>query len=49
MVVVVANLKAAKLMGMESQGMILAANADDGKLAVVSPLSDDVGPGAEVR
>lgn len=31
-VIVVANLKPAKLMGLESQGMILAVESDDGKL-----------------
>ena len=30
-IVIVANLKPAKLMGMESQGMLLAANAEDHK------------------
>ena len=48
-VVVVANLKPAKLMGMESQGMILAANDADGALTIVSPVDDTIGPGAEVR
>ena len=49
MVVVVANLKSAKLMGLESQGMILAASNEDGKLTLVSPMDDEIGPGAEVR
>jgi len=49
LVVVVANLQPAKLMGMESQGMILAASNADGKLALVSPLQDEVGPGATVK
>lgn len=35
-VVIVANLKPAKLMGMESQGMILAVENEDGKLQVLS-------------
>ena len=48
-IVVVANLKPAKLMGMESQGMVLAASNADGKLTLVSPLDVHVGPGAEVR
>lgn len=48
-VVVVANLKPAKLMGMESQGMILAASNAAGELALVSPLSTTIGGGAEVR
>jgi methionyl-tRNA synthetase len=38
-VVIVANLKPAKLMGIESQGMILAASTDgDEELAVVTLL-----------
>lgn len=48
-VVVVANLKPAKLMGQESQGMLLAANTDDGDLAIATFEKDDIGPGAEVR
>lgn len=48
-IVVVANLKPAKLMGMESQGMVLAASNADGKLTLVSPLDVSIGPGAEVR
>jgi methionyl-tRNA synthetase len=35
-VVVVANLKPAKLMGMESQGMVLAVENEEGKLQVLS-------------
>ncbi len=46
-VVVVANLKPAKLMGYESNGMLLAANLD-GKLSLVSP-AEAIGLGAEVR
>ena len=48
-IVVVANLKPAKLMGMESQGMVLAASNADGKLTLVSPIDAGVGPGSEVR
>ena len=48
-VVIVANLKPAKLMGMESQGMILAASNADGKLTLVSPIDAGIGSGAEVR
>jgi methionyl-tRNA synthetase len=47
-VVVVANLQPAKLMGLESQGMILAASNDKGELTLVSPLSD-IGPGVTVK
>ncbi len=46
-VVVVANLKPAKLMGIESRGMLLAAN-DGEKLVLVTP-EGDVGVGAGVR
>lgn len=49
MVVIVANLKPAKLMGIESQGMILAANLPDGSLSLVQPDSSLAEPGAEVR
>jgi methionyl-tRNA synthetase len=48
-VILVANLAPAKLMGLESHGMLLAANTSDGKLALVSPLSDQIDCGAEVR
>ncbi len=47
MVVVVVNLKAAKLMGHVSQGMLLAANSDSG-LSLISPI-DPSPVGAEVR
>jgi methionyl-tRNA synthetase len=46
-VVVVVNLKPAKLMGLESQGMLLAANSDSG-LTLVTPMSF-APAGAEVR
>ena len=45
-VVIVANLETAKLMGVESNGMVLAASAG-GKLAVLS-LDRDLPPGAKV-
>lgn len=45
----VANLKPAKIMGIESQGMILAASTKDGKLSVLRPESGDIGEGAEIR
>ena len=35
-VVIVANLKPAKLMGLESQGMVLAVENEEGKLQVLS-------------
>ncbi|HLP28799.1 MAG TPA: methionine--tRNA ligase [Candidatus Didemnitutus sp.] len=48
-IVVVANLKPAKLMGMESQGMVLAASNAEGKLTLVTPSDAGIGAGAEVR
>jgi methionyl-tRNA synthetase len=48
-VTVVVNLKPAKLMGLESQGMLLAANMPDGSLALVTPEKSSVEAGAEVR
>lgn len=48
-IVVVANLKPAKLMGMESQGMVLAASNAEGTLTLVTPSDAGIGAGAEVR
>ncbi len=48
-IVIVANLQPAKLMGEESQGMLLAANSEDGRLVIVVPEKDDIGIGATVR
>jgi methionyl-tRNA synthetase len=45
-VIIVANLEAAKLMGIESQGMVLAGSAE-GRLAVLT-LDRDLPPGAKV-
>jgi methionyl-tRNA synthetase len=39
-VVIVHNLQPAKLMGQESQGMLLAASDENGKLIIISPLSE---------
>ncbi len=47
-VVVVANLQPAKLMGNESQGMLLAANEENGNLSIVTIL-DDLPAGTVVR
>lgn len=48
-IVVIVNLKPAKLMGIESQGMLLAGITDDqSKLALVQ-LSDDLPEGCVVR
>lgn len=46
-VIVVANLKPAKLMGIESQGMLLAAVKDD-KLSIITTL-DDIESGTQVK
>jgi methionyl-tRNA synthetase len=46
-IVIVANLKPAKLMGVESQGMLLAASAGD-ILSVVTP-DREIKPGAKVK
>ena len=45
-IVVVANLETAKLRGMESQGMLLAAS-DEGRVIVLTP-EKSVMPGAKV-
>jgi methionyl-tRNA synthetase len=47
-VVVVYNLQPAKLMGQESQGMVLAASDDEGKLVIVSP-AGEIKSGSVVR
>lgn len=47
-IVIVSNLKPAKLMGFESQGMVLAASNTDGVLTLISPESA-IGPGSIVK
>ncbi|MGH9146756.1 MAG: methionine--tRNA ligase [Vicinamibacterales bacterium] len=47
-VVIVANLKPAKLMGIESNGMLLAATADGGKPMLLQ-IDGEVAPGTRVR
>ncbi len=47
-VVVVTNLKPARLMGIESQGMLLAATDDEGRLSILT-LDRDVNAGARVK
>ena len=47
-VMVVTNLKPAKLAGMMSEGMILAAEDSEGRLALMTP-DAEIGCGAEVR
>jgi methionyl-tRNA synthetase len=48
MIVIVANLQPAKVMGQESQGMLLAATDSTGKLAVVT-VNEDLQPGSIVK
>jgi methionyl-tRNA synthetase len=47
-IVVVANLQPATLRGVESQGMLLAASDDEGRLSLVTP-EKEVGVGARVK
>ncbi|MCL5023876.1 MAG: methionine--tRNA ligase [Nitrospirae bacterium] len=47
-IVVVANLKPAKLMGVESQGMLLAATDEDGRPSFLT-LDREVKPGSKVK
>ena len=48
-IVVVANLEPAKLMGVESQGMLLAAeNPDGSQLTLLTP-SDEIAVGSKIR
>lgn len=47
-IVVVTNLKPARLMGIESQGMLLAATDDEGRLSILT-LDRDVNAGARVK
>ncbi|HEX9615280.1 MAG TPA: methionine--tRNA ligase subunit beta, partial [Bacteroidota bacterium] len=48
LIVVVANLQPVKLMGEESQGMLLAANGPDGGLSIVT-IDQELEPGSIVR
>lgn len=47
-IVVLSNLKPAKLMGVESQGMLLAATGRDGKLSILT-LDREVNAGAGIK
>ncbi len=47
-IVLVANLQPAKLMGQDSNGMILAASDDSGKLVLVG-FNDDILPGSIIK
>jgi methionyl-tRNA synthetase len=48
-VVVVANLKPAKLMGVESNGMVLAASVGEAETPVLLDLPAEVPPGSKVK
>jgi methionyl-tRNA synthetase len=47
-IIVVANLAPAKIRGVESNGMLLAATDSDGKAILLTPMSE-VGPGAKIK
>jgi len=47
-IVVVTNLEPAKLMGVESNGMLLAASDEEGNLSVISP-EKEMKAGARVK
>lgn len=47
-IIVVANLQAAKLMGQESQGMLLAASDSDGNLTILT-VAKDIAEGSSVQ
>jgi methionyl-tRNA synthetase len=49
MVVIVWNLAPRKMMGSESQGMVLAVNAPDGTLSLITPEKSGMPAGGEVR
>ena len=48
LIVIVANLKPAKLMGIESNGMVLASSSEGGKPILVAP-GEGAEPGQRVR
>lgn len=47
-IIVVSNLKPAKLMGIESQGMLLAATGSDGSISILT-VEREVNPGAPIK
>lgn len=47
-IVIVANLQPTKIFGIESQGMLLAAKTNDGKLSILTTLEDNFASGAEI-
>ncbi len=48
-IVVLVNLKPAKMMGLESQGMLLAASTEDNSILTLVQPSADIPEGATVR
>jgi methionyl-tRNA synthetase len=44
----VSNLKPAKLMGLESQGMLLAATSSDGTISILT-VDREVTPGSGIK
>lgn len=46
-VVIIVNLDPRMMMGMESNGMLLAAHGEDGAPVIIQPMSD-VSPGAKI-
>ncbi len=48
-VIILANLQPAKLMGLDSYGMLLAASDKDGKLSILTTDTEDMPPGAEIH
>lgn len=47
-VMAIVNLKPARLAGMESQGMLLSAEDREGRLSLMTPMSEEISPGAEI-
>jgi len=47
-IVIVSNLEPKKMMGLESQGMLLAASGEDGEPVLIMP-EKDVPPGSQIR
>ena len=48
-IIIVANLKPAKLFGVESNGMLLAASSADGKMSLLTVMDDSMPSGSEIR
>ncbi len=48
-IVIVANLKPAKLRGVESQGMLLAASSDDDSVLRLVTVDGEIAPGSAIR